>query len=71
MTHQGTQVVDTGHVVAFDPSLDFKIRSPGGGLLGLFASSEGLVMEFSGRGTVTLQSRNTSTLAEWLTPRLP
>jgi len=67
----GTLTVDHGHVVAFDPALDFRIRLPGGGFLGLVASGVGLVMEFSGRGAVVLQSRNVSTLASWLTPRLP
>ncbi|HEY8207494.1 MAG TPA: TIGR00266 family protein [Myxococcaceae bacterium] len=67
----GTLTVDTGHIVAFDPSLDFRIRTPGGGFLGLVASGEGLVVEFSGRGTVVLQSRNVSSLTSWLTPRLP
>jgi uncharacterized protein (AIM24 family) len=63
--------VDNGHIVAFDPSLDFRIRTAGGGFLGFVASGEGLVVEFSGRGTVVLQSRNVSSLTSWLTPRLP
>jgi uncharacterized protein (TIGR00266 family) len=67
----GTLTVDNGHIVAFDPSLDFKIRTPGGGLLGLVASGEGLMVEFTGQGTVVLQSRNVSSLVSWLTPRLP
>jgi len=66
----GTLTVDNGHIVAFDPSLDFRIRTPGGGLLGLLGSGEGLVVEFSGRGTVVLQSRNVSSLVSWLTPLL-
>src|SRR5262245_34117920 len=44
---EGTLTVDNGHIVAFDPSLDFKIRTPGGGLLGLVASGEGLMVEFT------------------------
>lgn len=67
----GTLTVDNGHIVAFDPSLDFRIRTAGGGLLGFLASGEGLMVEFSGRGTVVLQSRNMSSLVSWLTPRLP
>ncbi|HVE86063.1 MAG TPA: TIGR00266 family protein [Myxococcales bacterium] len=67
----GTLTVDHGHVVAFDTGLDYRIRLPGGGLMGLFASGVGLVVEFSGRGTVVLQSRNVSTLTGWLLPRLP
>lgn len=66
-----TLTVDSGHIVAFDPSLDFRIRTPGGGLLGLFASGLGLVVEFTGQGNVVLQSRNVSTLTSWLAPRLP
>jgi len=67
----GTLTVDNGHIVAFDPELDFRIRTPGGGLLGLLASGEGLVVEFSGRGTVVLQSRNVSSLTSWLAAWLP
>ena len=62
----GTFIVDTGHMVAFDAGLDFKIKRPGGGLMGLFASGEGLVCEFEGKGTVWIQSRNMSALVGWL-----
>jgi len=67
----GKLVVDHGHIVAFDPQLDFNIRFPGGGFLGLVASGVGLVVEFAGKGNVTLQSRNVSSLVRWVTPRLP
>jgi uncharacterized protein (TIGR00266 family) len=67
----GKLVVDNGHIVAFDPALDFNIRAAGGGVMGFLASGEGLVCEFSGRGSVILQSRNVSALVSWLTPRLP
>jgi len=66
----GTFKVDTGHIVAFDGSLDFKVRSIGGFKSFLF-SGEGLVCEFSGRGTVFLQSRNLRALVGWITPLLP
>lgn len=71
MPVNGKLVVDNGHVVAFDPALDFQIKTAGGGLLGFLASGEGLVCEFSGQGSVILQSRNVSSLVSWLTPRLP
>lgn len=61
--------VDTGHVVAWDPSVDFAIRGMGGIKQTLF-SGEGLVMEFSGEGRVWLQTRNLSATAGWLTPYL-
>lgn len=67
----GTYVVDNGHLVGFDSTLDFKISSAGGGLMGLLASGEGLVCEFRGQGRILLQSRNTGSLVGWLTRLLP
>ena len=59
---QGTYVVDTSHIVAFQESLTFKVRSVGG-LKSLFFSSEGLVCEFSGNGRLWIQTRNAPALA--------
>jgi uncharacterized protein (TIGR00266 family) len=67
----GSFVVDNGHIVAFDAGLDFKVTTPGGGLMGLFGSGEGLVCHFTGRGTVWIQSRNTWALVDWITRLLP
>ncbi len=66
----GKFIVDTGHIVAFDGALDFRVRSIGGAKSFLF-SGEGLVCEFEGRGTLYLQSRNLASLASWVTPLLP
>lgn len=66
----GTFKVDTGHIVAFDGSLDFKVRSIGGVKSFLF-SGEGLICEFSGRGTLYVQSRNLRALVGWISPLLP
>jgi uncharacterized protein (TIGR00266 family) len=66
----GTFTVDTGHIVAFDGSLDFKVKSVGG-MKSLFLSGEGLVCEFSGRGVVYIQSRNLQALVGWLSRLLP
>jgi uncharacterized protein (TIGR00266 family) len=67
----GSYIVDNGHIVGFDSSLNFKIRSAGGGLLGFMASGEGLVCEFQGQGRIFIQTRNTSSLVDWITPMLP
>ncbi|MBK6515645.1 MAG: TIGR00266 family protein [Polyangiaceae bacterium] len=67
----GTYVVDNGHLVAFDSSLQFKIKSPGGGVMGFVASGEGLVCEFTGQGRVLIQSRNTMSLVDWVGRLLP
>jgi uncharacterized protein (TIGR00266 family) len=66
----GKFIVDTGHIVAFDGALDFRVRSIGGAKSFLF-SGEGLVCEFEGWGTVYVQSRNLKALISWLTPLLP
>jgi uncharacterized protein (TIGR00266 family) len=62
----GSYIVDNGHIVGFDSSLNFKIRSAGGGAMGFFASGEGLVCEFTGQGRILIQSRNLGALVEWL-----
>jgi uncharacterized protein (TIGR00266 family) len=61
----GSYVVDTGHIVAFEDSLQFKVRSVGG-IKSLFFSSEGLVCEFSGTGRLWIQTRNSASLAGFL-----
>jgi uncharacterized protein (TIGR00266 family) len=66
----GTFTVDTGHIVAFEGALDFKVKSVGGFKSFLF-SGEGLVCQFNGQGTVYVQSRNLGALVGWLTPLLP
>jgi uncharacterized protein (TIGR00266 family) len=67
----GTYIVDNGHIVGWEGPLTFKMKSPGGGALGFFASGEGLVCEFQGQGRVYIQSRNLNSLVQWLTPLLP
>lgn len=67
----GSYIVDNGHIVGFEGNLDFDIKSAGGGMMGLFASGEGLVCEFKGQGTVYIQSRNMSALTDWLLRLLP
>ena len=62
-------VVDTGHVVAWEPSLDYSIGGMGGLKQTLF-SGEGLVMTFRGRGRVWLQTRTLGQTAGWLVPYL-
>jgi uncharacterized protein (TIGR00266 family) len=63
----GSYVVDTGHMVAFEESLNYKIRGVGG-LKASLLSGEGLVCEFTGTGRVFIQSRNINSLVGWLAP---
>ncbi|HST41665.1 MAG TPA: TIGR00266 family protein [Conexibacter sp.] len=64
-------VLDSGHVVAFDPSTQFTTRKVASGLMNTLKSGEGLVMEFTGPGRVLTQSRTPGALVNWLTTALP
>jgi len=65
-----TYVVDTGHIVAFEGTTDFDVKKVGGLKSTLF-SGEGLVCEFTGPGTVWLQTRSPDAFLSWLVPNLP
>ena len=67
----GSYVVDNGHLVGFEGSLTYDIKSVSGNVLGLLASGEGLVCEFRGQGRVYIQSRNLDALVSWITPYMP
>jgi len=61
---------DTGHVVAFDSQLDYRVKKVAGMFTSLI-SGEGLVCEFSGKGELWLQTRSNQAFLDWLLPRLP
>lgn len=65
-----TVTVDTGHIVAFEESLEFEVNRVGGLKSTLF-SGEGLVCEFSGAGRVWTQTRSPDAFLSWLIPQLP
>lgn len=60
----GEYIVDTGHIVAFDPGVTYRIERVGG-LKSLFLSGEGLVCRFSGHGRVYIQTRNHNSFTAW------
>jgi uncharacterized protein (TIGR00266 family) len=61
----GEFIVDTGHVVGWEQTLDWKIGGMGS-LKSTFFSGEGLVIRFNGQGKVWLQTRTIGGLAGWL-----
>ncbi len=63
-------VIDTGHLVTFDEHMDFKVKKVGNWKSTMF-SGEGLVVELSGPGNFTLQSRSQDSFLSWLIPNLP
>jgi uncharacterized protein (TIGR00266 family) len=67
----GPVTVDTGHVVAFQESLEYTITKAGGSWLQSFLAGEGVVMNFTGRGKLIVQSHNAKEYGRWVGPRLP
>jgi uncharacterized protein (TIGR00266 family) len=69
----GDHIVDTGHIVAFNETLDFKITKAGKSWISSILGGEGLVCRFHGQGTVWCQSHNAvsfgTTLGRMLRPR--
>jgi uncharacterized protein (TIGR00266 family) len=67
----GGYIVDTGHVVAWEgEGLTYSIRKAGGWKSAMF-SGEGFVLEFKGKGTVWLQTRNLGSFVSWIGPFFP
>lgn len=56
----GEYIVDTGHIVAFDETLNFSLSKAGKSWLSSILGGEGLVCRFQGTGTVWCQSHNAS-----------
>lgn len=64
----GDFIVDTGHLVAYEPSLKMKIELAGS-LLGSVTSGEGFVTRLTGTGEIYLQSRSVEGLVKYLIPK--
>ncbi|GAB4530573.1 MAG: TIGR00266 family protein [Pleurocapsa sp.] len=67
----GEYIVDTGHIVAFERSLDFSISKPGNSWLGAFLGGEGLVCRFHGQGKVYCQTHNPGAFGATVGSQLP
>ncbi len=67
----GEFTVDTGHIVAFESTLDFEIESFSSGWISSYLSGEGLVCRFSGQGKLYVQSRSPGEFGYLLGPKLP
>jgi uncharacterized protein (TIGR00266 family) len=62
--------LDTGHVVAFDESVQFSVHKAGNWKTTVLGG-EGLVTRFTGPGRLWLQTRSQNDLINWIIPRLP
>jgi len=65
-----TMTLDTGHVVAFDDTVQYKVRKAGS-WKSTILGGEGLVTDFTGPGRVWLQTRSSSDLVAWIASKLP
>lgn len=67
----GDYIVDTGHIVAFERSLDFRIDKANSSWLGAFFGGEGFICRFHGRGKVYCQTHNPGSFGSLIGSQLP
>ena len=61
-----TITLDTGHMVAYEDTVQMSLRKVTGGFVQTFKSGEGLVFDFTGPGKVLSQTRNPTELMGWI-----
>ena len=67
-----SMVVDSGHMVAWDNTVQTQLRrAAAGGLIQSAKSGEGFVFDIHGPGRIWTQSRNPSEFVAWMTSVLP
>ena len=67
----GNLVIDTGHLVAWDAGLQYKVGKSGSGWIASYLSGEGLVCHFQGQGRIWIQTRNPVEYGETVGRLLP
>lgn len=66
----GEYIVDTGHIVAFEETLNFSISKAGKSWISSYLGGEGLVCRFKGRGRIWCQSHSARAFGELVGPLL-
>jgi len=66
----GEYIVDTGHIVAFDETLNFTLTKAGKSWISSMLGGEGLVCKFQGQGIVWCQSHNAPSFGRIIGARL-
>jgi uncharacterized protein (TIGR00266 family) len=64
----GEYIVDSSHLVAYEPGITLKLQLAGG-IFSSFFGGEGLVTRVQGKGKIIIQSRSITGLAGWLNPK--
>ncbi len=60
----GEYIVDSSHLVAYEPQLKLRVQLAGG-IFSSFFGGEGLVTRVMGKGKIIIQTRSMSGLASW------
>ncbi|MCB1143578.1 MAG: TIGR00266 family protein [Leptospiraceae bacterium] len=66
---QGEYIVDSGHLVGYEPHMTLKLKLSGG-WISSFTSGEGIVTKVIGNGKIQIQTRSLEGLASWVNPHL-
>jgi uncharacterized protein (AIM24 family) len=66
----GQYTVDTGHIVAFEDTMQFQVVKAGASLIGSLLGGEGFVCRFTGQGKLYCQSHNPVSFGRTLSPSL-
>lgn len=67
----GNLVIDTGHLVAWDATLQYSVGKSGAGWIASYLSGEGLVCHFTGQGRIWIQTRNPGEYGQTVGRMLP
>ena len=66
---RGEYIVDSSHLVAYEPQLKLRTQLAGG-IFGSFFGGEGLVTRIEGEGMIVMQTRSLTGFASWLNPKI-
>lgn len=66
----GEYIVDTGHIVAFENTLQFEVRKVTSSILASIFSGEGFICHFKGKGRLFCQTHQTNSYGRILGPML-
>ena len=66
---EGEYIVDTSHLVAYEPNMKLSIQLSGN-LISSLTSGEGFVTRVKGSGKIVMQSRSLSGLSSWINRHL-
>jgi uncharacterized protein (TIGR00266 family) len=64
-------IVDTGHIVAFEATIQYQLQKAAAGFIKSFTSGEGIVARYLGPGEIYIQTRNLEAFAGVLRPFFP